>query len=370
MSIKYVVDQGGASFTVHLYILPPAPPPPAHEQGEAAGGGQEALSPSHGIVVQHFSEKARTLLRDIDGHPQLKTYLEEHPFVDQLVDRAGGTFEDYSGCDPARYGEVAGFLALCYKTHLVPMVEAHCPSGTVAAADVQKIVRQTGKIRAKLLQDSAAAHEQRSQWYAAMRSALGEDWDYALIPTAAEARLEGTSFFRLNDLSTIAPHAPNGAAGTHSSVAGIGVGSSSTQLYALDGHGKLQVSFDPFLGCKPTAAEKEDADDGRAKSADAFRERFSAVFGTRFQSGADPAPGTSSPARLLYCHGAFGYVVNELFGPDLEYEKRDVVSMLSIRECLHVFRTLALSHFLLLLLVENRASAFGESCGRGPHPRG
>jgi len=296
-SSQYVIDQGGASFTAHLYVFP---------DGDAAADNSATAS-----AVVHAKEKARTLLQHVDDFEQLSSFLAANPFVNGLVDRRGGTIEDYSNCDPKHYVGIAQFLALCYNLHLGTMMQAHCPPGT-DGSDIKKTVRQTGKIRAKLLQDDEHTVQLRKQWYAAMRAALGPQWDYALIPTSREARLEGTSFFRLNDLTDIAPPGQPAA-----SVAGIGIGSSSTQLYALDSKGELQVAFDSFLGCKPTSKEKAAAEAGNAKSAETFEKQFSAVL----QGGL----GSDSPAQLLYCHGAFGYVFNNLFDPSVQYPEKEQV---------------------------------------------
>jgi hypothetical protein len=369
---QYVVDQGGASFTAHLF----------HVGASASSGADTPLTPgavANLPVVTSWTAKARTLLCNVADYPSLAALLGSDPYLAGLVDTHGGTLEDYSDAPPELYPKVAALLALCWNIHLQTMVETHCKRGTVAA-DIKKTVRQTGKIRGKLLQ--AANQPAKQAWDAAVQAALGYGWDYSLIATEEEAYLEGTSFFHLNDLSHITPQPSD-----PTSVAGIGVGSSSTQLYTLDRHGALRVAFDSFTGCKPTAAQKKAAEEGAPKAADQFQEQFARMFeralGGNLSDDDDAtaaaaiaaAPGAAgggdgvqatltkvkeeedevaaeaslggadndsrrgdpSPARRLYVHGAFGYTVNELFKPSLVYNEkatvRVVVTERPFRDC-------------------------------------
>ena len=149
-----------------------------------------------------------------------------------------GTIADYSDQPPKHYQVIARWFVKYWFL-------AGC------SANAGAVIRQTGKIRAKLHADGN--YQLLTAWNKAMRDALNsaglKEVDYALLSSTDEARLEADCFFGQNSVyfegnDITAP-------------VGLGIGSSSTQGYGQTPGGSVVSVANPGLGSKPKVDEKE-----------------------------------------------------------------------------------------------------------------
>lgn len=165
------------------------------------------------------------------------------------------------------------------------------------------IIRQTGKIRAKL--HTPGNEELLKEWNEAMEATLTTigfpNADYALLSNKEEARLEGECFFRHKcNLDFFEEH-------QLTEVVGAGIGSSSTQFYVLNG-----TAFDSKLGSKPTKHEQEEIAAGKVKSAEDFEDGFKALFERLHDQGATLHGASFIATNAIgYCAAALGKVLGE-----------------------------------------------------------
>lgn len=168
----------------------------------------------------------------------------------KICNKADGTYNDYSDHETGKFPQIVAYLTQEYKTAADKM-KGNCPSGKITKV----IVRQTGKIRAKLLGEDKDEDRtaDKPAWLKAMNTALKARFgdsinlDYALLPNAEEAKKEGANFFSdgvWNEFS-------NSVKGLDKKkVIIFGVGSSSTQAYRLD-NGVVKSGENAVLGAKP-----------------------------------------------------------------------------------------------------------------------
>lgn len=245
-SLVYMVDQGGGSFTAYLFA------PGAKELGKIKSSKDPSLID-------------KTLLAKFKTATSIDLYNNED-----------GTFNDFAEIDPKHYPLLAEILSAAYEAALRSLQAKLGDSRHIKS----KICRQTGKIRARLMQQENKAHKQ--EYERTLQQALGAEWDYRLLANKDEAEQECGAFFTLN----------NGK--TNASVIGLGIGSSSTQGYALDATKKFISAFDTACGAKPTAEQKKNG-----KQPQEFTEQFKTILGKLIHGD----------KLTLVCLNAIGYTL-------------------------------------------------------------
>jgi len=247
--LTYMVDQGGGSFTAYIFA------PGAHE------------------LAKIKSSKHPELL-DAELMAAFKSETGIH-----LYNKADGTFNDFSCIDPEHYRSLTQILAQAYKAAMQTLAKGLGDKREIKA----KIVRQTGKIRAKLM--TQECEKEKLEYERCMQDALGNSWDFSLLGNKREAEQECGAFFTLN------PH-------TGPSHIGLGIGSSSTQGYALNSAnpGELICTYDTALGAKPTSHQKK-----AGKEHTIFAQQFRGVIGPLVKAG--------NAKLTLVCLNAVGYIL-------------------------------------------------------------
>lgn len=178
-----------------------------------------------------------------------------------IVNASKGTLGDYSSVETSVYPAITKFLGRFYLKALEEKISA-----SIGGMPTKVVIRQTGKIRAKLMSAdqaeakqagphascAAAAHHQLAHmldgspcsaappsairlpphnppqvWDKCFADAVPAGWDYAILANAEEASLEGQTFFSKKDAF------PKALESKAEDVVGCSVGSSSTQAYSL-----------------------------------------------------------------------------------------------------------------------------------------
>lgn len=203
--LTFIVDQGGGSFRAYLF-----------------SGLKQIIRIKSVNAWEKLFSKANLAA------------FKENVDID-LINTSDGTFNDYSTTSPSHYKHICDSLATSYELSFIEL----CKTTKIVPESVStKIVRQTGKIRTVL-------HTQKEQgnttnfdaWNSEFTKRLGPAYDYKLLSNEDEAMLESSAFFELND-------------DVDESFIGVGMGSSSTQVYGNDGKNHY-CHFDSFCGCKP-----------------------------------------------------------------------------------------------------------------------
>lgn len=230
--VTFIVDQGGGSFRAYIF-----------------SGLKQVIRVKSVNAWERLMDKSK-----------LATYTEN--IGSNLINEDDGTFNDYSTAKPEHYKYICDCLATAYENAFIEL----CELTKIAPASVssKRIVRQTGKIRTVL-------HTQKDQgdaanfhkWNTEFTSRLGKQYDYKLLSNQDEAMLESSAFFELND------HVDD-------SFIGVGMGSSSTQVYGNGSKGHY-CNFNSFCGCKPSKDQK-------TKEVDLWTKDFSALFNPMFRS--------------------------------------------------------------------------------------
>lgn len=258
--LKLLIDQGGASFTAYLF-------------------GPDGVQ--LGILK---SSKDQSV---IDA--KLVAQLNDATSGFQLYNPEDRTFNDFSTMNAKHYALLCSTLAAAYCASASKLLNAtrekRDSTGTNSFFN-GIIVRQTGKIRSVLLDPRNI--QKRHQYEIAMTGALGPNVEYSLLSNNNEAELEAGAFFSMNQDRVTAQHV------------GIGVGSSSTQVYGKSKDGVIHFSCMSTLGAKPT--QKEAAD---GKSVECFQEQFESVLKTVLAK-------VDEDELTLIALNAIGYTVNNL----------------------------------------------------------
>lgn len=251
-----VIDQGGGSFTAYINI-----------------NGKSTTVKSKQMFLE--------LMQNPATHQKYYDFLMSKG-LDKYI-TSNGTFNDFSSADPSEYPNICRMLTDAYE-----IVANEANPGTNGFD--QKIVRQTGKIRAKLHNPENKKLE--ALWNTAMnKSFTSVGWNYQLLTNEKEAELEAHAIFKLNEL----PINPD-------KFVGISVGTSSTQV-CTSSDDDVNSACNSILGSKPTTDEQIKIAAGEvAKTPEQFETQFYELFSQLIDEH-----------TTAYVHGSFGYAVNTLF---------------------------------------------------------
>ncbi|MDC0366983.1 hypothetical protein OAM67_01005 [bacterium] len=311
-------DVGGASFSGEVFVYPRI-------------GGENVLQ-----SIATF--KSKDLLK-IANRAALLAAVDESELLLEFVED-DGTFKDFSTVPVSMYGLLADFFVAMLQHATRTLLCQISPKLIVHRV----MVRQTGKIRARLLSTRPTFKEEEDRkqclqlWNALFGCMLrrgpgppsavprpaiktqplrtkfpaprtaGElaaathiPMDYALLPPTSEAPLEGMQFFRFAKADpTTAVERVFGIRKPF--LVGAGCGSSSTQVYARTANG-VQTSYDSTLGAKPQA---DDIANGTVPPMSELTARFADVVGQCVKLA--PADAT----KVVYAHAAIGHAAKRL----------------------------------------------------------
>lgn len=263
-----IVDQGGGSFTVYSF------------------SSDEELK----------KKKSKDIAESMRQTEEHNNVLEATK-IDLLLVTDEGAMSDYSHLDPKHYPLIAEWfvkywiLADCFKAE-------------------HTIIRQTGKIRAKLLEKGNK--QLLEAWNAAMKDALTDagfpNVDYKLLTNLEEALREGECFYKHKGNKEFFDKLQLELI----NIIGAGIGSSSTQVYAKDKNGNLVVAYDSKLGSKPTEEEKTAIAARKTKSIEEFEDAFIALFKRLLQQGVTLLGATFFATNAIgYCAAKLGEMMGE-----------------------------------------------------------
>ena len=262
-----IVDQGGGSFTVYIF-----------RKGK--------------MVKKLKSKDIAKIMRQAKVHQDVFNATGIHMLAED------NTIADFSHVDSTHYPLIAQWFVTYWLR-----------AGCFIKPD--PIIRQTGKIRAKL--HEKGNEQLLEKWNEAMEAALTgfPNADYALLSNEEEARLEGECFFgHTGNLAFFETNLQ--VTNLLTNIVGAGIGSSSTQFYAMTENGKLVVAFDPTLGSKPTGEEKAAIVAGNPKTAQAFEDAFKALFKWLLEQGVTLHLATFIATNAIgYCAANLGKELGE-----------------------------------------------------------
>jgi len=268
--LTFIVDQGGGSFRAYIF----------------SGLKQ---------VIRIKSVNAWETLMD---KSTLARYGEN--IGSDLINKADGTFNDYSTISADKYQYVFDCLATSYENAFLEL----CKTTKIAPESIsnKRIVRQTGKIRTVLhSQKEKGNTDNFDKWNSEFEKRLGAGYDYKLLSNQDEAMLESSAFFELND-------------DVDDTFIGVGMGSSSTQVYGNYSKGHYCL-FNSFCGVKASK-------DKPTKEVSEWVNDFSALFKPIFRV---------KKQNTIVLLNAIGYIFIKTTLPDYE-GKEDFMAQLKAAE--------------------------------------